>query len=263
MGNNRSILTSLSGFETKYKEVLARATTLGYTLPSAPQQIKQNLMMKSLIDQGILSELDFFHVYANDGSNLFSTINWVTPMLHQHTLFDSPSFTTNQGFAGNGSSMYINTNFKPQTNGVKYQQNSASYGYYIFSGGNTGLTVRFGARTGFDNQHSYEFRNKFADINTSSQTDVGTVLTNGFRHFNRSGAATTQRFINGVLNGTSAAISSTPTNFDFYVLALNNAGTPSLHATNAERISIVFGGGDLSSKAAIFNTIVTNYITSL
>jgi hypothetical protein len=250
-------------YDTDYQAVLDRATTLGYTLPSDPQKLIQNNLVLGLKSNGIWSKLDVFYVFANDGSQQFGTLNWKNPNLYQNTLVNSPSFTTNQGFASNGSSSYINTNFRLQTNGVNYQQNSASFGYYIFSGGSVDSTARLGVRTGFNNQHTYEFRNRFVDINTNSQTNIGTSTPDGFRLFNRSNSTTTNRYLNGTLNGTSSAVSSTPSDALFYILALSNNGTPILFSTSTEIMSVVFIGGDLSSEQSDFNTIITNYMTSI
>ena len=66
---NNNISSGGSGFDTDYQAVLNRATTLGYTLPSAPQQILQNQLVLDLKAGGIWDKLDTFALFATNGSN--------------------------------------------------------------------------------------------------------------------------------------------------------------------------------------------------
>ena len=114
------------GLSAEYTAILARATALGYTLPSANQQIKQNSLIEAFKTANIWSKMDIFYVFANDGSKEFATLNWKNPNAHQCTLVNSPTFTSNDGFLGNGTSSYIDTNFNPASSGVNYTLNDAS-----------------------------------------------------------------------------------------------------------------------------------------
>jgi hypothetical protein len=53
-------------FDTDYQAILSRATTLGYTLPSVSQRIKQNALVLSLKAGGIWTKLDVLYIFAND-----------------------------------------------------------------------------------------------------------------------------------------------------------------------------------------------------
>jgi hypothetical protein len=111
-------------FDADYQAVLDYATTQGYTLPSSGQQTLQNQLVVDLKDGGIWSKLDTFAVFATDGSSDFALIDW--KRLSQYTAVNSPTFTTNVGFKGNGTSSYVDTNFNPSTSGVNYTLNNAS-----------------------------------------------------------------------------------------------------------------------------------------
>jgi hypothetical protein len=112
------------GFDADYQAVLDYATTQGYTLPSAGQQTLQNQLVVDLKAGGIWNKLDTFAVFATDGSSDFALIDWIR--LSDYTAVNSPAFTTNVGFSGNGTSAYVNTNFNPSTSGVNYTLNDAS-----------------------------------------------------------------------------------------------------------------------------------------
>ena len=130
IGANRS---SGIKYDTSYQDVLDRATVLGYTLPTASQRIKQNTLVLSLKAGGIWNKLDVLYIFANDGGSDFATLNWKSPSANQSTLINTPTFTVNQGFNGNGTSSYINTNYTPFLNASNYQLDNASRYIYIFS----------------------------------------------------------------------------------------------------------------------------------
>jgi hypothetical protein len=117
-------VTTTSAFDADYLAVLNYATTQGYTLPSSGQQVKQNQLVVDLKDGGIWSKLDTFGVFATDGDSDFALIDWIR--LSDYTAVNSPTFTTNQGFTGDGTSSYIDTNYNPSTSGVNYTLDDAS-----------------------------------------------------------------------------------------------------------------------------------------
>jgi hypothetical protein len=122
-------------FDADYQAVLDYANTQGYTLPSAGQQTLQNQLVVDLKAGGIWSKLDTFGVFATDGDSDFALIDWIR--LSQYTAVNSPTFTTNQGFTGNGTSSYIDTNFNPSTSGVNYTLNDASRYFFPHAFGGT------------------------------------------------------------------------------------------------------------------------------
>ena len=117
-------------YDVDYQAVLNYATTQGYTLPSASQQSLQNQLVVDLKTAGVWSKLDTFGVFATDGNSDFALIDWIR--LTQYTAVNSPTFITNQGFKGNGTSSYIDTNFNAAINGVNYTLNDASRYIYMY-----------------------------------------------------------------------------------------------------------------------------------
>lgn len=116
-------------FDSDYEAVLTYATSLGYTLPSLSQRNKQNQLMLDLKAGGIWNKLDTFVVFATDGNSNFALIDW--KRLSLYTAVNSPTFTTNGGFAGNGTSSYINTQFAGSVNGINLTLNNASRFYWV------------------------------------------------------------------------------------------------------------------------------------
>jgi len=114
------------GFDADYQAVLDQASSLGYTAPSASQQTLQNTLVEDLKTAGVWDKLDVFYVFATDGDSDYATLNWKSPTSFQTTKVNSPTFTANGGFTGNGSSSYLDTNFDPSVSGVNYTLNDAS-----------------------------------------------------------------------------------------------------------------------------------------
>lgn len=109
-----------SGMDADYKAILDYATTQGYTLPSASQQLLQEQLIIDLKTAGVWSKLDLFYVFATDGDSDFACINFLDPNNYEITEVNSPTFTTNVGFTGDGVSAYLYTNFDPSTDRVNY-----------------------------------------------------------------------------------------------------------------------------------------------
>lgn len=120
-----------SSFDADYQAVLTKAVALGYNLPSASQQIKQNTLLLALKAGGIWNKLDVLYIFANDGGSSFATLNWKNPNANLATLPNTPTFITNQGFTGNGTSSYINTNFNPAIGTNNYVLNNASRHIFV------------------------------------------------------------------------------------------------------------------------------------
>lgn len=111
-------------FDSDYQTILDKGTALGYTLPSAGQQILQNDLVVALKASGSWNLLDVLYVFANDSSLNFGRINWKDPDSFLCSVTGSPSFTSNKGF-GRVSTSFIDTGWTPSTHGVNYTQNNA------------------------------------------------------------------------------------------------------------------------------------------
>jgi len=111
-------------FDADYQSVLDYGTAQGYTLPSGGQQTLQNDLLVALKAAGVWSKLDTFANFATDGDSNFALIDW--KRLSNYTAFNSPTFTTNEGFTGNGTSSYVDSNYNPALSGVNYTLNDAS-----------------------------------------------------------------------------------------------------------------------------------------
>ena len=252
--NNKSIGGIV--FDTDYQAVLDRATTLGYTLPSASQQIIQNNLVLSLKAGGIWTKLDVLYIFANDGGSNFGTLNWITPTLNQSTLINSPTFTTNQGFQGNGTSSYIDTNFNAVTQGVNYVQNDASRYLYLYTASGTGA---------LDGKSVVSINNMTRASTGNQRINQGTTaLTGGAFNFtaiqemksiHRTNSTNVELF-NATTQGSRTATSATMNSNSQFVLRSGSV-------YGAHTISMYANGASLVAENTAFVNAFNTYITSL
>ena len=262
------ILASSGGgvvYDTDYQAILDRATTLGYTLPSAGQQVAQNTLVLNLKSSGVWSKLDALKVYATDGDSDYATINWITPTANQTIKVNAPTFTPDSGFNGNGSTSYLDEGYNPNVDGSNYQLTSSSYGFWLNSneGNNTYI---FGGISG-SNARTFIKPRMTGNIVEGAISSSGTPLSgatvtdsSGLIHLNRNGT-TVAFYKNGssILSATNTA--GALTNLDMYSGATNNSGTAAFYSPSV--ISMVFFGDDLSSEASAFYNHFNTYITSI
>lgn len=242
-----------NSFDADYQAVLNRATALGYTLPSASQQIKQNNLVLALKAGGIWNKLDVLYIFANDGGSNFSTLNWKSPLNFQATLINTPTFTTNQGFTGNGTSSYINTNFIPLVNGVNYTLNNASRYLYLYTGGASSSLD--GTDTSINN---IQFSNSVAQrINSSNSLNSTFSFATGTptKSIHRTSSTNVELF-----NGT---VQSSKTQTSVALPATNQYILRNGTLYGDSKVSFYAIGASLVSENTAFVNAFNTYINSL
>jgi hypothetical protein len=239
------------GFDADYQAVLDYATTQGYTLPSSGQQALQNQLVVDLKDGGIWSKLDTFGVFATDGDSDFALIDWIR--LTDYTAINSPTFTTNGGFTGNGTSSYIDTNYNPSTSGVNYTLNNAGRFYWV---DNRSGTVWEGV-AGSPVNYSRNANSATQRINqaSTSLSQVVNFAIDEFHAINRTSLNDVELFTNNTqFSRTSLSVAITNNN----QLVLTGAS-----AFNASRFRFYAMGASLVSENTDFYNAMNTYFTSI
>lgn len=248
-------------FCSEYQAILDRATTLGYTLPSAGQQVKQNTFLEYLKTNSIWTALDRLWVFATDGSSDFARIDWKNPSGDLALAVNSPTFSSNTGFTGNGSSSYLRTQFIPGTEGVNYTLNSAC----AFFGGKINSTFKYGiGQQAVANLNGVHIGgNATADVfrinGTNFTANVIPTSTQVFAYVDRTDASNCRYSINGASPTTVANASTQLPSIEVYIHALNNNGSASGY--NDQPCNIV--GFGASINPVTFYTGWNTYLTSL
>jgi len=254
---------SISLYDVDYQAVLNYATSLGYTLPSLLQQVKQNKLLVDLKAAGIWSKLDTFAVFATDGNSNFALIDW--KRLSQYTAVNSPTFTTNQGFQGNGTSSYINTNYKPSVNAVNFSLNSSSFNIYQrinqsqASSGHGAYLTPSGLYINCMNTSGFRSWN-----NSDSGENNGTYSGQpSFYATDRNSNSTITHISNGNQIGSIGISSSSLPTRNILLCASSVNSTTGIGEYNDAQISMISIGGSLNSLKTNYYTAVNTYMNSI
>lgn len=194
-------------------------------------------------------------------------INWKNPATFTLTLVNSPTFTVDEGFTGNGTTMYINTNWNPAGSSL-FLQNDANISAYTRSTG-TGSGVLLGCAG--VNINMITFLPKFTDNNLYNRMNnanaiLYTITTHtdwqGSYSINRTSSTAVEIFRNGATLGSQSKTSDGRTTRNLYFLCYNNNGTA--QTFTSKQISIVAVGGSLTAQEmADENTIFETYLDAL
>jgi len=249
------IIMSGNKFDPDYQVILNRATDLGYTLPSTEQQYKHNQLMLLLKSSGVWNELDAIYVHANDGSKEFGTINWKNPSTGGLIMISSPSWTSNQGFNSNGTSSRLGETLTLS----KYKQNSASYGFYFHTGGNT-TSVNQGLG-GFQDR-AISFRKsdntlvfRLNSLNSTSPSILNQIANNSMYGVKRTSSSQLQITVNGVSQGNISDTSQSIISSQFEIMYMF------YYALSSWKFAMSFVGSgslDQASLYSAFNTYLSN-----
>jgi hypothetical protein len=186
-------------FDADYQKILTLSNAAGYTLPSASQQIEQNDLVLALKASGIWAKLDTFALFFNDGSANFGLVDWIrtasTNTLVTYTAINSPTWSSNGGFQGNGTSSYISTNLNSASSGLLFSQNNASFFSWIdniISGNNI-----VGAASGTRNKitaNNFAFTQAITSLN--SMNSAADMSGAGYKAIHRSSSTAIELFNN-------------------------------------------------------------------
>lgn len=217
-------------------------------------------LIQSLLDAGVWTKLDALYVFASHDSQA-GLLNVKAPGTFNATLTNAPTFTTDRGFAGNGTNSFIDSNFNPATAGGNFAQNSACFGFWSRSSGQLssssagwfdgtdGTTIL--PRTTGD---IFSFR-----INqVAASATGGLAVTNGvgLMIVNRSETSATQAYRNAVALSVTTAPNQTST-------ALNSASlrfgsiTAATFSTLEFAAGVIGGSLNADEQSALYSTLNT------
>jgi hypothetical protein len=250
------------GVDTDYQAVLdyANDASRNFALPSFAQQQAQSKLVADLKTAGVWAKLDALYVLATDGDSDFATLNWKAPSANQADKSSSPTFTTNIGFNGNGTSSFLELPIDPETGLTNYVKDSASFGVYSWDDIETAdnnypisqsTRIRIQKRTAATTNR----------INNASPTSTENISTSG------TGLLGLNRTSSSQYGGLSSD-GSLATLMNGNSITLNQVGNFTLNKFGGTykqgRIGLAWvGGGLTSSEWADYVTAVNTYIGGL
>lgn len=255
-------------YDPDYQTVLTYATTQGYTLPSTTQKALQSQVIQTLKTASIWNKLDLFYMFTTNGDSNFATLNWKSPSLYKASPVNSPTFTSNSGFTGDGTSAYLTTGWNA-TLGVNFTQASASHGVLTNAMGPGGVVHL--ADTGFHGGGS----NPYNIINYWDGTNADGFYINSPTAFNLAppvsaslravsiGGTTVQLFRDANVTTNTGAGSSAPTSSPIYIMA-RGVPAPQWFAPMNVTFKADFWGGYLTSaQMTTLRSTLNTYLAAI
>jgi hypothetical protein len=243
-------------FDSSYQSLLDRATALGYTLPSAPQQVLQNQLILDLKSSGAWDKMDVFYMFANNGSSGFGRLNWKSPSNNEATIVGANLTWNASGFVG-GASSYLNTNFNPTTGTPNIQRDNACIGVWKRTHNTT--TGRF--LWGNSGASSYAPSINASDVrlhNNGGLNNTFGLSSTGLLMLNRTGSTAITHSVNGTNTNATTSASVVPVSANYSVFTYGTV-TASVYLG---QLSCWFIGASLVSETSALYTALNTYIAT-
>ena len=238
-GSYRIVNAELTTYTTGLTTALS--TSQLRNLDTFITSLKTGLSITNLSDA-----FDVMYVLAGETSE--SSLRNLVKNAHHATAVNSPTFTKYEGFKGNGTTSYIDTNYNPSTQGSRFKQNDASIGVY------TRDSIKDkGAPTGLTSSSSQSVlvvasTTLYYGCNSSSPSKIIHDGRAGLYTIYRSAAAATFARVNKIALASSATASVAPISGNFWICGRNK--TDAAGTYNNNQIAFQFLGKSLSTTHA-------------
>ena len=230
---------------------------------SKQNNVNYNSLLCGLNSDGDLSNIDALYVLAAPTSSVaaLNLISTSDSLVSHGTI----TFAANQGYTGDGSTGYLDTQFVPSSAGGNFTQNSATIAAYVLNPRTANLNV---SEIAGGDVNSYSLIqgtfNGFAGfaVNENSAGDsVGNGNAQGWWIAQRTSASVTQGYLNGAtFGGTNADASTGLSTVSLFIDGLNSSGTPQRFAPDTIALAMI-GGGTLSAPRT--SRRVNSFMTAL
>lgn len=187
----------------------AESSAIVAAMSSPPDRARQLLIdqaVTALVDAGVWSKIGVLYVFAAHASQA-ALLNWKSPAGSPALLVNSPTFTTDRGFSGDGASAYIDT--QRAWNGISgIAQNDAHVGAVTRFSTNTQAAGLIGNGNVLIGRSS---NNLDSRLNTSTTANGGAVSgASVTQHLllSRTSSTNTDRYVSGVAAAASNAASA-------------------------------------------------------
>lgn len=243
----------LGGRDPSASALFARFTTP----PTAARKTQINAAIVALKNAGIWPLLDALYLTAAADSQA-ATCNWVANA-YNLTASGAPVFTADRGYAGNGTTAYLDSGFNPASSGGKYVQNSASLFAYQRGAANDAASIIAISDAGTT---ASLLPNYFGDflgrINAGAYSTSTGVHGPGFFAANRL-VAGTQTLYKGAAGADFAVASTGPGNANITLLK----DAFGFAATTTQIACAGFGAGLTPTQEAALFSAISTYLTAV
>lgn len=228
------------------------------TPPTTADKRIINNTISALLNTGLWTKCDAIYFPAAATAQAAQR-NWVQD-LYNLTPTNSPTFTPYRGYAGNGTTSYLDTGFNPSSaSSPKLTQNSAHISAWDNTSRAANSTTIIGARQSTANYDDitpfFTGSVSVGRVNSSAAAGISASVGGSRGQFvaNRSNISNQQLYYNGASIGTNtSAVSVAPPNVNIMLLARGvNGSSPDAYTT------------DTVSQASIGSTLSSTDVANL
>lgn len=240
----------------------AEATAYFAAMSVQPDATRKGLidaLISGLKSDGVWAKLDCLYLLGAHDAQA-ARLNAKNPGTFTASAVNSPTFTVDRGYAGDGATSYLDTGFNPATAPTpQYALNSASFGVWSRADVmDTGIDIGNTSSVNGITCRSSTTTNLRGTVNTGSFNSYSTV-TNSLGHHALS--RTASNLIAGYKNGspltTGSNTSSGVGSSSFRLLAGYNTTTFSVRQLSAAHIGAGLNGTDMAALYSRLNTYLT------
>lgn len=231
-----------------------------------------DIFFAKLKSDGLYDTINALYIFALDSAD--DALLNLKGTDYTATRENSMTFTAREGFTGNGTNMYIDTNFNPTAASGNYTQNSGTLGVYCRNN-IAENSFSIGSQTSSSSNRSYitprwSDNVAYAIVNGDGGVNYvsPTVTTSaGFMAVSRTTSTAIASYQNGSLLDSGNFTSQAPANASFYIGAahdLSNAsGNSSSGETSNQLAAGVIASGWDATQHANFNTALEELLDVL
>lgn len=223
--------------------------------PTVLRKVAINSLISSLVLNDVWDDLDALYVAAAHTSQA-AALNWKGATYNLTN--NGAGFTTDRGFDGDGVSAYLNTGYQPGAG--QFAAAGHAFGVWVRVAG-SGTSVPMGAMS----YPAFGYASKFQNTTASDGEGPTSALSTQLNHMavSRTSSTTYLGYVNGALETTQGSASYTiNTSNEFFILALNNQGSPSLWSDG--QVGGAHMGASLTGpKVAALYAALATYMTAV
>lgn len=224
-------------------------------------------MIRSLVASGVWQKLDVLYVFAAP-DNTTALTNLVSSSFSGIISGHVPTFTADQGFTGNGSSAYIDSQFVPSTAGGNFTQNNCHISFWDLSSrtvANAGIHMgTIGSSVGNTQAAANFTANEFLiQMTAGASANVSEANAQGHHIASRTDSSNMLGYKNGAQALTSATASNGLSDHSILILCRNSSVNTAQQFTSDEIASASIGGGLSSSDSLVLYTALQRYLHAI
>lgn len=240
-------------------DTIAFASILTTPLTATRLELINDLVVQLKAD-GNWTKLDRLWIHTTEAQDQ-AVVSLVNPSSTKITEHNSPTWAPNVGYTGNGTNMYLDTNYNPNTDGINYILNDAMLGSYIRSNQLSDNAAVIGVTDASSYRSAiyprYTTNTFFSQLNTAAANLISYSNNNslGFFSVTRTASNLQTGYINGISKATNSGASTTVANYKINILSNSYAGTAAEFTLRTIGLSLI-GAGTIN-QLKLYNAIQT------